>query len=179
MKANVGSPVRSAQIIREREIYHGIVLDKIVNKKGFRHLRPFRTAGTDAAADYVVNDTSTLHLKHSTRPSERKLSDGLFWTFTFAPEHGRRISELMQNGDVNIVLVCGDKTVATIKDWNVCMLFKDDVSKLLDLTTVDSHQAITVRYMPGTGTWLRVRGSLKADWEKIPRGRLDQWELPA
>ena len=84
----------------------------------------------------------------------------------------------MNEKDLKLALVCAGKDLRGISEWNVCFIHKPEISRFLDLGKLDAPQSITVTYMPGTGRSLRVRGSLLASTQLIPRSRLQDWQLP-
>jgi hypothetical protein len=163
----------SSQTIRVCDLYHGGVLSIIAHNQ----LSGLLVIETRAPGEYILNDATTLYLKHSSSPHSRTRDYGLSWSFTFSGDHVVRVQELIEEKDLNLVLVCGDKDINRIGNMQTCMIRKQEITDFLDLSTSASQQ-IKVDYSPGTGQRLRVRGSIVGSESRIPRSRLQAWQVP-
>lgn len=178
MNAALRSQSVSVPTVHEFEMFHGIVLTKLVRRHHPVSLSMIETRTRDAWAEYKVNDEVVLYVKHSTSPQSLKREGGIAWNFSFASDHIDRIRALKNDGDICIALVCGDRDLAELRVMQICLLQKHQVVDLLDLESTRS-QTIRVRYLPGTGKSLRVRGSLTGMTELVvPRSGLDNWQIP-
>jgi hypothetical protein len=179
MNATTSSNHVSAPTVHEFEMFHGIVLTKLVRRKLPVSLLMIETQAKEAWSEYKVNDQVILYVKHSTSPRSLKREGGIAWNFSFATDHVKRIRALRDGGDICIALVCGDKDLGELGSMQICLLEKHQLAGLLDLD-LSRPQAIRVRYLPGTGKSLRVRGSLNDSAEelKVPRSGFDKWQVP-
>ncbi|MEW5873065.1 MAG: hypothetical protein AB1894_27650 [Chloroflexota bacterium] len=158
--------------VKEFEIFHGIVLTKLVRCERPVALSLIETRG-DEWACYKINEAVFLFVKHST--SRRKVSrggGGYSWSFVFNVGQMQQMAAKAKEMQVYIALVCGNKSFDT--EMQVCLLEPSELHGLLDFS-VSVQQAITVRYHPGKN--LRIFKDRK---EKllVPQGRLDTWDVP-
>ena len=179
MNATTSSTHVSAATVHEFEMFHGIVLTKLVRRKLPVSLLMIETQAKEAWSEYKVNDQVILYVKHSTSPRSLKREGGIAWSFSFAADHIRRIRALSDGGNICIALVCGEKDLGKLGSMQICLLEKHHLARLLDLDSL-RPQAIRVRYLPGTGKNLRARGSLSDSVEelKVPRSGFDNWRVP-
>jgi hypothetical protein len=178
MYAALSSKHVSAPTVHEFEMFHGIVLTKLVRRRHPVSLSMIETRTKDAWSEYKVNDQVVLYVKHSTSPRSLKREGGIAWNFSFATDHISRIRTLRDGGDICMVLVCGDRHLAELRAMQICLLQRHQVVGLLDLDS-SKPQAVRVRYLPGTGKSLRVRGSLNGTGEVVvPRSGFDNWQIP-
>ena len=142
-------------------------------------LSMIETNRKEAWAEYKINDQFVLYVKHRTIPRAMKREEGIAWGFTFGPDHVKRIREMKSRGEVHVVLVCGEKDLDQIAGMQTCLILSHKIDSLLDLSSSKS-QTITVKYFPGTGKSLRVRGSFSGSMPDlvVPRCGLDTWEVP-
>ena len=104
----------------------------------------------EAWAEYKVNDRFVLYVKHRTVRRAMKREDGIAWDFTFGADHVKRIRALKNRGEVHLVLVCGGKGLEEIANMQTCLIFSDEIDRLLDLNSSKRsvHQG---QVLPGNG----------------------------
>ena len=160
--------------VHEFELFHGIVLTKLVRSDRPITLRMIETRPAEAWSAYTLNNEVDLFIKHSTTPrTVARGGGGKSWTFVFGVEQLHQMALSTSKREVYVALVGGDREVKT-RDMQVCLLRPAELRNLIDLTS-DSPQTLTVRYAPGK----RLR-LLKERKEKlrIPKNRLDTWDVP-
>jgi len=160
--------------IQEFEFYHGIVLTKLLRKKGLRlSLIEFdQNAGT---ALYNIND-EFVQIKY------RRLDKGSdkVWQFTFSEAEGSRLNALISAGmGVNLALVCGLESTdpESRKNTHICLLHKPDIIQTVDFSR---RKGESIRVRAKEGGSLRVFGKLREKDNPliVPRNRISSWELP-
>jgi|SRR3990172_2042437 len=159
--------------VNEFELFHGIVLTKLMRSERPVALRLIETRPAEAWSAYRVNDELDLFIKHSTAP--RLLSrgrGGRSWTFVFSPAQLRQMQGSRREGPVWAALVGGSRDV---KDQMiVCLLDPDQIAEVVDLGS-PNQQSLTVRQIPRSN--LRVFKD-KRERFLVAQSRLDQWEVP-
>lgn len=157
--------------IREFELYHGAVLAKLVRSDRPLALRMIETrAGTDWST-YTLNDEVNLFVAHSKVPrAYTRDGGGHAWQFVFSPNQMRQIGVPANGKPVWLALVCVDPNAAA----EVCLLSPEDAAQVLNLEA--SEQNLTIRKPSGRAQF-RVLSSRREAF-KVPRGRLDSWEVP-
>lgn len=159
--------------IMDFELFHGLVLTKIVRSGNPVTLRMIETNTSEAWSAYRINDASFLYIKYRTGPRKTKRPRGLAWAFIFGKDELRQIKNLKQQNPVYLALVCINK-----EPHSVCFLEPEDVEKCMDVDARTS-QSITVLYQRRKA--LRVYGpSTRNDDTRlaIPRNRLRNWIVP-
>jgi hypothetical protein len=156
--------------VREFEMYHGIVLTKLVRSDRPLSLKMIETRPTNDWSTYIINDRVNVLIKHSLTSNSRKRQDAIVWQFAFSPE---QIRQLRAPGTWT-ALVCGYKSGGT-EDMEICLLDPQQIQDLIDVSSAE-QQTLTVKRIEGMS--LRVK-SARVDKEiKIPRSRLDKWDIP-
>ena len=159
--------------IKDFELFHGIVLTKMVRSDPPVSLRMIETNKDQAWSAYLVNDASFLYIKYRTRAQKPKRLKGLSWVFTFGEDQLQQIKTLKQQHPVFFALVCVDK-----KPNSVCLLVPSDIDRCINLD-VQGSQNITVLYQPKKS--LRAYGpqnSSEDDRLVVAQNRLDKWTPP-
>lgn len=75
------------------ELFHGIVLTKLVRNDKPLTLRLIETDKDESWIRYEINAEVSLFVKHSYTPKERKREETLAWTFSFTPKDIQQIRE--------------------------------------------------------------------------------------
>lgn len=166
----------SSQFFREKELYHGLVLARFS-----RNYQPIqRVARLNVLSDVYSSGPTLLYIKHSTSPRMLRRDRGLAWYFSFSSSEIKGIGDLLQaEQDLNLVLVCGEKSIENIGNMNACAIYNEEIRDFLVIGMLHRPQTIKVAYYPNTGKSLRVLGSLVGYEHVIPRSRLDNWDAPA
>jgi hypothetical protein len=158
--------------IDEFELFHGVVLTKLLRSERPITLRLIETRPAESWSAYTVNDVD-LFIKHSTTPSSTvRGGEGRSWTFVFGVHQLGQMASSKAKAGVYAALVGGSRQ---IKDSQrcVCLLAPEQVKQVLDFSS-PSQQAVTVKLIPGKS--LRVSG--RKEKFKVPQNRLDKWEVP-
>ncbi len=159
--------------IKDFEMYHGIVLTKMVRSDHPVSLRMIETNKDEAWAAYRINDAATLYIKYRTKGRKTKRTRGLSWVFVFSEDEIREIAKLNKSKPVYFALVCVNKSPIA-----VCFLEPTDIAKCIDLKA-QSAQNITVLYQRRKS--LRVHGQLNTtndDVLVVSQNGLDVWKVP-
>jgi len=163
--------------VKEFELFHGIVLTKLVRSDRPTSLRLIETDPSRAWAAYTVNDEVTLYVKY--RASSRSLSrgeGGRSWTFVFSTSELAKIRAMAPDTRVHLVLVCGQKQIQSGDcGMHVCLLTPDQRKQLIDMKST-SQQTITVKYLLGKS--FRATGSVSHKEHIVKRNALDKWTVP-
>ncbi len=163
--------------VREFELFHGIVLTKLLRSEKPTTLRMIETNPQQAWAAYEVNTEGTLYIKYRTGPhilSRRQ--GGQSWTFVFSPTELEKIRTLEREKHVYMALVCGKKSITSgDSGMRTCLLDPDKLHRAIDVTS-KGQQTITVKCMPSHS--LRVSGSVSTEPLIVPRKALDAWIVP-
>ena len=163
--------------VKEFELFHGIVLTKLVRSDRPTSLRLIETDPARAWAAYTVNDEVTLYVKY--RAGSRSLSrgeGGRSWTFVFSPSELAKIRAMAPETRVHLALVCGQKKIESGDcGMHVCLLSPDQRRQLID-TNSTNQQTISVKCLPGKR--LRVTGSASSKEHIVKRSALDKWTVP-
>ena len=158
--------------VQKFELFHGIVLTKLVRSDRPITLRMIETRPGEAWSAYTLNDEVDLFVKHSTTPREVARAKGArSWSFVFGVDQLRQMAA--SSRPVYVALVGGSRDVNDGK-MQVCLLGPEEVAELID-TSAATPQAVTVRYLPGKS--LRVFKGRKERF-RIPQNRLDRWAVP-
>jgi hypothetical protein len=158
--------------VHEFELFHGVVLTKLVRSDRPMTLRLIETSANEAWVAYTINTTATLFMKHSTKSRVLKREKALSWSFVFSPKDLAQIKE--RGGNAYVALICGLKKVQVPK-MEICFLTAEQVNQLLD--TEDSRQqAVTVK--AATRKRLRVSSSRIESELLVPQSALESWEVP-
>jgi len=160
--------------IDEFELFHGVVLTKLLRSEKPITLRMIETRPGEAWSAYTLNDEVDLFIKHSTTPrSTVRGGEGRSWPFVFGIDQLGQMGASKAKGGVYVALVGGSRQ---IKDTQrcVCLLEPGEIKELLDFSS-PLQQALTVKLIPGKS--LRVYSAHKMRF-KIPQNRLEKWEVP-
>jgi hypothetical protein len=159
--------------VHEFELFHGVVLTKLVRGERPFTLRLIETKVGELWAAYKVND-ATIHIKHSVTPRRRTRGEpATVWQFTLPASEVSKICA--PSGDWSekfLVLVCGAKDVR-FNAMQVCLLDSGQLAQLLD-SGANRQQTISVVHTRNKS--LRAR-SPRAEII-VPRNRLDKWVVP-
>jgi len=160
--------------VDEFELFHGVVLTKLVRSERPITLRMIETRPGEAWSAYTLNDEVDLFIKHSTTPRDTvRGGEGRAWSFVFGADQLRQMAASKAKGGVYVALVGGTRQ---IKDTQrcVCLLDPQEVSGLLDLSST-AQQALTVKLISGKS--LRVYHGHEEKF-KVPQNRLEKWQIP-
>ena len=117
--------------VQEFQLFHGIVLTKLVRNDKPMTLQLIETATQKSQSEYQINAEFSLFVKHSATPKERKRERAAAWSFSFSPKD---IGQIRERGDKAFVaLVCGAKEMNP-KDMEVCLLNPNQIARLIDLS---------------------------------------------
>ncbi len=142
--------------IKERDLYHGAALTKIVLHKSFKALNTV----DDKYGHYQVNNNVRLMAKHST--SSSKNGESHTWQFTFNPDDIKvLIGDFGQAGiSTFVVLTCGKVAVCCINE-----------TEIRNLVNLDLNKPQGIQVVAEAGKQLRVRSSRQTGGCKIPVNR--------
>lgn len=159
--------------VKDFELYHGIVLTKMIRSDHPVSLRMIERNRDEAWSAYRINDEINLYIKYRTRGRKTTRPKGMSWNFIFGEDELRQINSLKSQKPVYLALVCAEKKVTT-----VCFLEPDEIDKCMNLNE-QAVQHLTVLYQQAKS--LRAYGPRNSsDDEKlvIPQNRLDKWSVP-
>ena len=92
-------------MLKEFEFYHGVVLSRLVH--GSVPIQ-INTYPTDSNASYVLDNSTGLYIKHSTKRMTP-------WRFSFQKKHQNEIYEMRKKfSEIFLILVCGDDGIVTL-----------------------------------------------------------------
>ena len=151
--------------VKQFEVFHGIVLTKLMRSKKPVALRMVETKPTEDWRVYTFNLYYDLFVKHRSAPNPNAAKRGASWQFTFSPSEVSRI--LSKDRDVYVALVCGQQNVED--EMDVCFLDPKDVEKIFP-TDSSKTFSLTVRRAPRKG--------LKVKKINIPRNAIEKWDIP-
>ena len=160
--------------VREFEMFHGIVLTKLLRSDRPITLRMIETRPAEAWSAYTVNDELDLFIKHSTaHRTITRAKDARSWAFVFSANQLRQMAASCRDRQVYVALVGGGRD---IKDdiMQVCLLEPHEWECLIDKSST-RPQTVTIRYVPGKS--LRVFKGRKVKF-KVPQNSLDNWDVP-
>ena len=160
--------------IDEFELFHGVVLTKLLRSERPVSLRMIETCPGERWSAYTVNDEVDLFIKHSTTPRAiARGGEGRSWGFVFGLDQLRQMAASKAKGGVYVALVGGSRQVKDPQRC-VCLLLPDEVNAVLDFSS-PSQQALTVKLISGKS--LRVYSGGKEKF-KVPQNRLERWDVP-
>jgi len=159
--------------IHKFELFHAIVLTKIVRSDRPLTLRMIETRPNEAWSAYTLNDEVDLFIKHcSNWRAVSRGGDGKSWSFVFSVGQIKQMAFSKTRKLVFVALVGGGRNIND--DMQVCLLEPDELDDLIDLNS-DTSQALTVKYIPRKK--LMVIKDRK-ERLKVSQNRLDQWDIP-
>jgi hypothetical protein len=164
--------------VKDFELFHGIVLTKLVRSDRPIALSLIETNPAKAWAAYKINDEVTIYAKYRTSPRHLvKDKGGFVWTFVFGTDELQQIIKLQQEAPVYLVLICArHKLQGGDTSMHTCLVDPEKLAKLMNVQLKD-QQNISVKYLPGKS--FRVSGSYsKRDSIIISRSSLDSWQIP-
>ncbi len=158
--------------VHEYELFHGIVLTKIVRSDRPITLRMIETRPSDEWSVYTLNDQIELFIKYTTaQRSNARDSGGKTWSFGFSLDQVTKIAKLKQTKDLYIALVCGGVNIKK-DEMQVCLLLPEEIEEIFNLQE-PQNRSITLKSIPSQQYTLFVD---RKEWRrKIPRNRLDNW----
>jgi hypothetical protein len=160
--------------ISEFELFHGVVLTKLLRSKRPISLHMIEARPGERWSAYTVNGEVDLFIKHSTTPRATvRGGEGRSWPFVFGLRQLRQMAESKARGGVYVALVGASRQVKDSQRC-ICLLTPEEVKELVDCS-LRSQQSVTVRLIPGKS--LRVYRGRRAKF-KVPQSRLDKWEVP-
>lgn len=160
--------------VRTFEVFHGMVLTKLLRSERPITLRMIETNTAENWSSYVLNDAIRLFISYSTSPrAVSRPSPSRNWQFTFSPNQLRQLKAKEGDKPVYAALVCGSKSYSG-EDMEVCLLDQEQLRSVLDFS--ESSESLLIRCPAGKGQ-LRV---IKDRTERflVPRNRIDKWEIP-
>jgi len=168
--------------ITERELFHGVVLAKLLRKvpdEAQKRLRLYEFFDDKSSSAYQIDAKEFLYIKHSKSPKPMT-SKGydLEWNFSYSLEHLQEIKELHLEAHVYTALVCGKQDIGEIKQMEICFLSPERLRDFINLDS-DKPQWIKVASMKKKGCSLRVWGTRNGaqDTQTIPQNEFDKWRL--
>jgi len=163
--------------VKEFELFHGIVLTKLLRSEKPTTLRMIETNPQQAWAAYDINDEVTLYVKYRTGPHTLSRGQGgQSWAFAFSSSELEKIRSLEGERQVYLALVCGKKSITSGDcGMRTCLLEPDKLPRIIDVAA-KGQQTITVKYLPGKS--FRVSGSASTQPVIISRNALDHWTVP-
>lgn len=160
--------------VREFELFHGVVLAKLLRSDRPVSLRLVETQASQDWSTYTLNDEVNLLVSHSRSPRQyRRGGGGTSWQFVFSENQMRQIGSPVNEKPVWLALVCAAKEFVP-SDICVCLLDPDQIAKIIDLSS--SSQNVTIR-KPAGQAQLRVVENRREVF-KVPRSRIENWEVP-
>lgn len=162
-------------MVHEFEIFHGIVLTKIVRSDRPITLRMIETRTNDDWSVYTLNDVVELFIKYTTAQRKNARDDGgKAWSFGFSTEQVKKIRKMWETKDVFIALVGGGINVKK-DEMQVCLLLPEEVKKIFTFEDISSR-AITLKSKAKQQYSIFID---RKEWErKIPKNRIERWEIP-
>ncbi len=166
--------------VKEFELFHGIVLTKLLRTDGAA-LRLVETDAKQAWAAYRVNDEAIVYIKYRLKNRETKRERKWVWSFAFSGAELAKIAELQTSKPVWVALVCGLRNIdaGSLKKMQVCLLDAEQFDFCLSSAQGNAPQTIRVEYKPCTS--LRAYGPRNSEENRkliVPRNRLDEWRVP-
>lgn len=158
--------------IREFELFHGVVLTKLVRSDKPVSLRLIEARPNESWSTYTLNDEVDLFVSHSRSP--RVLADGgASWSFVFSANQLRQLNSEHRGRPVFAALVCGRGDSDRVKSM-ICLLEPKEIKAVIDFTR--NQQSLTV-HKPESRGWLRVYKD-RRELFKVPQSRLEKWQIP-
>jgi len=143
------------------ELFHGAVLTRLIRKDRPISLNIIEFNADKSRSGYILTDDDgdkPLYIKHSKGSALTPKGYKKSWQFTFSEEHLKEIQELFEDyGHVNIVLVCGAKTIGA-EDTYTALLSYDKLEQCVDITGNNGQQIVNIGDKGGKN-YLRVWGS--------------------
>lgn len=162
--------------VSQFELFHGIVLTKLVRNDAPVTLRLIETNTNDAWAAYRINAAVIVYTKVRTTGYELLREDGgCSFQFVFLPGELAALRRLAQDSAVYVVLVCGNRDLSKTDQMHVCMIEPAELEQLIDVSSAD-QQNILVKHLPRRK--FRVTGSNSDKELLIAHRRLDDWQVP-
>ncbi|RWX45637.1 hypothetical protein H206_01726 [Candidatus Electrothrix aarhusensis] len=151
--------------LKEYELFHGVVLARLVRRDKPVTLRLIETNTTESWSVYRINDVN-IFFKHSSNP-RNLIKGGISWTFSFTKSQLEQI-----NTSTELALICGSKDTKS-KKMEICFIEQKEVSRLLS----KSSKSITAHLKPNKS--FRVSSSAIADKVIISRSAIEKYEVPS
>lgn len=163
--------------VKQFELFHGLVLTKILREKRPITLSMIKTNPKEEWSTYEVNIdgakiyNTPLFFKHSAKPSRRSKKTGAeSWTFNFTKS---QLNQLRQK-EHRIVLVCGFQDVKSANEMQICFPMPEQVQALLDLLSPDNEtRSVTVQWEKGKS--LRTFSNRTNGKFTVSRNALSNW----
>lgn len=160
--------------VREFEIFHGIVLTKLLRSESPLTLRLVETKPKESWSTYTVNDTVDLLVTHSKSPRVIKRDGGATaWTFQFSQNQLRQMDSELNGRAVWVALVCGSKKPLD-GNMHVCLLDPEQIAEVVDLGA--QNPSVTVRKPTGKAAFRVLRD--RQERFTVRLSRLDKWKVP-
>ena len=163
--------------VKQFELFHGLVLAKILREKRPITLSMIKTNPKEEWSTYEVNIdgakiyNTPLFFKHSAKPSRKSKRTGAeSWTFNFTKGQLNQLREK----EHRIVLVCGFQDVKSANEMQICFPKLEQVQELLDLSSLDNTtRTVTVQWEKGKS--LRIFSNRTKDKFTVGRNALSSW----
>ena len=153
--------------VKEFELFHGVVLAKLMRNDRPVSLRMVEVRPNEAWSTYKINDKALLLVKYGAQPRTTKA--GTTWSFTFNANELERLRDERHH----LALVCGVRQLEDVDTMQVCLLVPEHVQELLDLD--GDQQGVTVSHKASQRK-LRVKSGRVEKPVLITRGALANWE---
>ena len=160
--------------VKEFELFHGIVLTKLLRSEKPVALRLVETKPKESWSTYTVNDEIDLLVTHSKSPRLIKRNGGATaWSFQFSQNQLRQMNPELCGRPVWVALVCGRRN-PNHGDMHVCLLDPEQIGDAVDLAA--QNPSVTVRKPTGKGMFRVLRN--RREKFKVSLSRLDKWKVP-
>jgi hypothetical protein len=158
--------------ISQLELLHGSVITKICRSGKPVSLTLIEPNDKSRSA-YNLHGVM-IYIKTSKNGKPQKRKGNLVWQFTFNPNNIQEITRYINQGKVQLCLVCAAQKIDD--QMEIVFIENTDIQTCLDLTSSNS-QWMRVSVRPGES--LRVDGpNNDGDPIIVSRNALDNWEVP-
>jgi hypothetical protein len=160
--------------VKPYEIFHGLVLTKLLRSGRPTSLRLVETNTHEAWSTYILNDTVRLFVSYSAAPrSVSRPTLGVCWNFNFSTKQLAQLAPKDNGSPLFAALVCGWKEIYE-NDMQVCLLDEGQIRQVIDCSK--PTDGVLVKCPEKSGR-LRV---IKDRTEKflVPRCRINKLVIP-
>ncbi len=160
--------------IKQFEVFHGIVLTKLLRSKKPVSLRMVETRpDSDDWRVYTINIDSDLFVKHRITYKPPGKKGRYSWQFVFSQNEIFRINE--KDKTMYIALVCGRQNIKEEIDiMEVCFLEPKKIANIFP-SIIDKPFSLTVRSEPNKSLRIIVNRKVR---DIIPVSAIENWDIP-
>ncbi len=158
--------------IKPFELFHGAVLTKLVRSDRPITMRLIQTSVNEDWRIYLINTNKgdvRFYMRVGKNPRPHKLTKAISWYFPIQRDESIRIKQLLSEGAVYILLICGNEKLK--HTMAICAIAPDKIKDILDLDSNGNSQNVTVKYIKGRS--YRVCGAIKNKEVVINQNELD------